>query len=142
MNRKLIITILLLFTLFSMFSQQLLDKAKIIENYKDGLRKGVNASAEESYEACLLKSQGWIYVMPSPKSDKAAWGNKDKRTTWWLGYWYNEITNEYSETKPRQNEYGIFYGDKNNIKGKWKNGGSPEYPDKVMFLLSKTGGPF
>lgn len=98
--------------------------------FKTNSTSGSDNVAEE------LKSQGWSYTMPIPKSDQAEWGNEDGRTTWYYGYWYNQRTHEYSEKVPIRNSSGKFEGDKQNLKGKWRRGGSPPPPTKVMKLLS------
>ena len=84
--------------------------------------------------------QGWRYTMPRPKSSQASWGNSDRRTTWWNGYWFNNKTNKYSRTVPKKQTNGYYYGDSQEDKGYWRNGGSPITPTKIDWLLSTSGG--
>ena len=100
---------------------------------------GTQYSANENdiEEACLLAVQGWRYALPQPKSRQAAWGNPDGRTTWWYGYWENINTNEYSSRKPKLGQAGIWIGDRQNLKGYYRRGGSPGYPTKVETILSE-----
>jgi len=115
-----------------------------IENlsiYRKELRPNIKASEYDILIACELLSQGWKYIMPIPKSAKAAWGISDGRTTWWNGYWYNSKTKEYSSKNPIKNSKGIYVGDDNNQANTWRNGGSPLKPDTIMYLLSDNGGP-
>ncbi len=51
------------------------------------LRRGIQADKATLSAAVELYSQGWRFTMPRPKSAQAAWGNYDRRTTWWYGYW-------------------------------------------------------
>ena len=96
-----------------------------------------SASDNDSNEAYSLASQGWRYVLPQPKSNQAAWGNSDGRTTWWYGYWENIETNEYSSKKPQFGQSGIWVGDGQNQKGYYRRGGSPTYPSKVELILNE-----
>lgn len=105
------------------------------------LRQGVKASQIEIITAMEMYDQGWRYTMPSPKSAQAVWGNSDRRTTWWYGYWHNEKTGLYSDSTPKKGQSGMYLGDNQDQSGSWRNGGSPGYPDVYMFLLSNTGGP-
>lgn len=114
------------------------DKAS---QYRKNLRQGVKASEEEIAQACEMYMQGWRYTMPEPKSKKAAWGNYDRRTTWFRGWWYNEKTKQYSDTTPKKAKNGLYLGDNQNNAYSWTNGGSPAYPDVYMYLLSSSGGP-
>jgi len=109
--------------------------------YKDKLRKGISADEKEIQIACEIYAQGWRYTMPRPKSNQAAWGNRDKRTTWFYGWWYNEKTGEYSDATPQKTKSGLYKGDSRNNAHSWRNGGSPSYPDIYMYLLSSSGGP-
>ena len=84
------------------------------------------ASPEVQKQAQVMKEQGWVYVMPRPKSAKARWGNPDGRTTWWLGYWRNSKTRDYSRTTPTLDDEGQYTGDGVNDSGKWRRGGSPD----------------
>lgn len=85
-----------------------------------------------------MQKQGWEYIMPQPKSPQARWGNRDGRTTWWVGYWTNHITNETSENIPNFNS-GKYKGDNKGGRA-WRRGGSPGVPSKLEWLLSKHGG--
>ncbi len=106
----------------------------------DFLRGGISVDKQTLKKAVELYLQGWRYTMPRPKSTQARWGNSDGRTTWWKGYWYNEKTNKYSRTTPVEKENGNYYGDSQNQRGSWSNGGSPSYPTKIDWLLSSSGG--
>jgi len=88
--------------------------------------------------ALALHEAGWRYVMPRPKSAKAAWGHGDKRTTWWIGYWKNAKTGVYSLNVPRrvENQY-IPHG---SVTPGWRRGGTPPRPTKLQWLLSDSGG--
>ena len=101
----------------------------------------IKATKQEIITAIEMYNQGWRYTMPRPKSNQAAWGNTDGRTTWWNGWWYNEKTNLYSKTTPQKTKNGLYLGDNQNNSHSWSNGGSPRTPDKYMFLLSSSGGP-
>ena len=35
---------------------------------------------------------------------------------------------------------GHYYGDRQNDNGNWRSGGSPNYPSKIEWLLSSSGG--
>jgi hypothetical protein len=91
-------------------------------------------------QAVDMYNQGWRYTMPKPKSNQASWGNNDGRTTWWKGYWYNRITFKYSRLIPKCKANGKYYGDYQNDKDYWRNGGSPSRPTKIEWLLSSSGG--
>ena len=104
------------------------------------LRQGISVDKQTLVVAVEMYLQGWRYTMPRPKSSQASWGNYDGRTTWWKGYWYNNKTQNYSKTTPRKQTNGYYYGDKQNNKGYWSNGGSPRYPSKIDWLLSSSGG--
>jgi hypothetical protein len=105
------------------------------------LRSGRTAGAAEVATATALKKAGWTYVMPKPKSAQAAWGNKDGRTTWFLGYWQQTGSTELSVRMPAKQVDGSFKGDGAATPGAWKNGGSPPAPSNVEWLCSITGGP-
>ena len=104
------------------------------------LRQGISANKQTIRTAIEMYEQGWKYTMPEPKSAQATWGNYDRRTTWWRGYWYNKKTNKYSENTPKKGENGYYYGDGQNNAGYWRNGGSPQRPSKIQWLLSSHGG--
>jgi len=114
----------------------------IVMEYKFKLRQGVKASSSEVQAACEMLYEGWAYTMPRPKSSQAAWGNSDKRTTWWNGYWHNSKTNAYSSITPYKGDSGAYIGDGQNRSNNWRNGGSPGMPDIYMILLSDSGGPY
>src|SRR5436190_24378787 len=64
------------------------------------LRGGISCDETTLAAASVLAKDGWIYVMPKPKSPQAAWGNRDGRTTWWVGYWTNARTKATSGKQP------------------------------------------
>jgi hypothetical protein len=104
------------------------------------LRKGsFYCDATTRQTALELVHAGWRYVMPKPKSPKAAWGVTDGRTTWWNGYWQNETKHEFSSIQPVKGEDGSFKG--NGLGGpSWRRGGSPSAPSKIEWLCSISGG--
>lgn len=102
------------------------------------LRGGIQADNATIQKALEMKRQGWTYIMPEPKSAKAAWGNKDGRTTWWVGYWTNDKTTETSSDEPVLKN-GKYVGDGQGVRV-WRRGGSPAPPTKIEWLLSKSGG--
>ncbi len=89
--------------------------------------------------AVVLRHAGWVYIMPQPKSPQAAWGNRDGRTTWWVGYWLNDKTQATSLTQPAKDDEGVFVGDGSGGR-RWRRGGSPLAPTKIEWLCSKAGG--
>jgi len=117
------------------------DMGSLVTLYKPKLRRGTAATDAEILAACELLSQGWTYHMPHPKSPQAAWGNGDRRTTWFNGWWYNDKTKLYSDTTPAKSASGLYLGDNQNSADTWRRGGSPAMPDVYMFLLSPDGGP-
>ncbi|MDD5265061.1 MAG: DUF3157 family protein [Candidatus Bipolaricaulis sp.] len=104
------------------------------------LRQGTQADVAAQTTAVEMYLQGWRYAMPLPKSAHAAWGNTDGRTTWFYGYWCNILTNQVSKTQPQKKENGLYYGDGQDLRNMWRNGGSPAYPTKLEWLLSASGG--
>lgn len=104
------------------------------------LRGGISANKQILVSAVEMYLQGWRYTMPKPKSSQACWGNHDGRTTWWKGYWYNNKTHKYSRRRPEKQSNGYYYGDDQNDKDYWSNGGSPGRPTKIDWLLSSSGG--
>jgi hypothetical protein len=106
----------------------------------DFLRKGIAADKQTIITAVELYSQGWRYTMPRPKSAQASWGNGDHRTTWWNGYWQNEKAGAASQKDPMKRSSGLYYGDNQDLRGTWRNGGSPPTPTKIEWLLSSSGG--
>lgn len=104
------------------------------------LRQGIAVKAETIRTAVEMYLQGWRYTMPRPKSKQAAWGNRDGRTTWFYGYWYNVKTGECSKETPVRKENGNYHGDYQDLRGYWRNGGSPRWPTKIEWLLSDGGG--
>ena len=101
------------------------------------LRPGRTVSAADQEMATELATRGWTYVMPRPKSAKAAWGNPDGRTTWWVGYWRNERTRQTSIRQPAAEDE--YTGD-GEAPG-WRRGGTPSRPTNVEWLCSESGGP-
>ena len=101
------------------------------------LRPGRDANEEDLATARELVTRGWTYVMPRPKSSRAAWGNSDGRTTWWTGYWMNTSSGRASGEQPSAADG--YRGD--GIKPGWRRGGSPANPTDVQWLCSESGGP-
>ena len=119
------------------------DFSKIRDNeIPSFLRQGIKVDRQTLVIAIEMYLQGWRYTMPSPKSSQASWGNHDRRTTWWHGYWNNTKTNKFSRITPDKHSDGYYYGDGQNDKGYWRNGGSPGTPSKIEWLLSSSGGIF
>jgi hypothetical protein len=109
-------------------------------NIPDFLRQGVDATPNQIAIAIDMYNQGWRYIMPTPRSAQAKWGNTDRRTKWNEGGWQNEDTGAFSYSTPRRDTEGKYIGDgKNTIKSERQ--GSPGRPDVYMFLLSHSGGP-
>lgn len=105
-----------------------------------GLRKGDFSCDQATIQTALeLKRAGWTYIMPEPKSPQAAWGNRDGRTTWWVGYWVNKQNNSTSSTQPKKDASGQLVGDGNGSRS-WRRGGSPPPPTKIEWLCSDFGG--
>jgi micrococcal nuclease len=115
-----------------------------------GLRKGSFQVDKETIATALeLKNAGWKYLMPEPKSAQAAWGNSDKRTTWYVGFWVNKDGSK-SASQPKKNDKGEVKGDggagldiasEGQSGGRpWRRGGSPQSPTKMEWLLSESGG--
>ncbi len=102
------------------------------------LRGGIEVDRATIDLALVMQAQGWEYVMPIPKSPQAKWGNRDGRTTWWLGYWRNTKSRETS-ARPPKSRNGRFVGDGGGGRV-WRRGGSPRRPTKLEWLLSKRGG--
>jgi hypothetical protein len=102
------------------------------------LRGGIQADNATIQKALEMKRQGWTYIMPEPKSAQAAWGNRDGRTTWWVGYWTNEKNGETSSAEPVLKN-GKYVGDGHGVRV-WRRGGSPSLPTKIEWLLSTSGG--
>jgi len=103
------------------------------------LRKGISCDDATTQTALELKRAGWTYNMPEPKSAKAAWGVRDGRTTWWVGYWTNERNNSRSSIQPTKNAQGQLVGDGQGNRS-WRRGGSPAAPSQIEWLCSKSGG--
>ncbi len=104
------------------------------------LRQGTFACDKSTIETALaLQRSGWTYTMPKPKSPQAAWGNKDGRTTWFVGYWSNEKSRSTSAAQPEKDSKGEFVGDGKGAPS-WRRGGSPSLPTKIEWLCSKEGG--
>jgi hypothetical protein len=104
------------------------------------LRQGSVSCDKATIETALvLKHAGWMYTMPQPKSPQAAWGNRDGRTTWYIGYWSNDKTHATSSAQPKKDDKGELVGDGKGMPA-WRRGGSPAAPTKIEWLCSKTGG--
>lgn len=104
------------------------------------LRSTKNSIDKTTIESALqFKKAGWTFVMPEPKSPQAVWGNRDGRTTWWIGYWLNEKTKETSSTQPNKDSNGKLTGDGKGALA-WRRGGTPPPPSKIEWLCSKSGG--
>lgn len=117
------------------------DFDQLVDNrIPDFLRQGIPADKETIKVAIEMYTQGWRFTMPKPKSSQARWGNGDGRTTWWNGYWYNNKTLEYSRNTPQKSANGYYDGDEQRDRDTWRNGGSPEYPSIVQWLLSSGNG--
>jgi hypothetical protein len=89
--------------------------------------------------AVALKHEGWTYIMPEPKSPQAAWGNPDRRTTWWVGFWVNGKTSATSSKQPTKDDTGEWVGDDSGGRA-WRRGGTPPPPTKIQWLCSSHGG--
>lgn len=79
-------------------------------------------------EVSCLRQEGWRFHAPRPKSAQAAWGNYDRRTTWYFGYWAKDGGTEYSENTPavrRQGKLVVIEGDGVNNSQYYRHGGSP-----------------
>lgn len=73
-----------------------------------------------------IRAAGWRFHAPVPKSAQAAWGNQDRRTTWFYGYWTDGRS--VSHTVPRVRKFGSrckVFGDGVDNRGYYRNGGSP-----------------
>jgi len=106
--------------------------------FPTSLRGGIKVDQRTIDIALEMQKQGWVYVMPRPKSKQAGWGKTNGRTTWWVGYWLNEKTKQHSSTIPMLKD-GAYVGDGKSGPG-WRRGGSPRRPTKLEWLLSKSGG--
>ena len=104
------------------------------------LRGGIDVDHALLVQAVEMQLQGWRYTMPRPKSSQAAWSNPDGRTTWWLGYWYNTTTQSYSQETPYKRANGHYYGDGQDLRNQWRNGGHPRHPTQLEWLLSERDG--
>ncbi len=91
------------------------------------------APAADQQLANALKSAGWSYEFPQPKSKTAKWGNFNGSTTWWPGYWVNSKTGGTSAAQPTASD--AFKGD-GLPKPAWRKGGSPKEPSWVEWLCS------
>ena len=105
-----------------------------------GLRNGNFECDQATIQAALeLKVAGWSYIMPEPKSAGAAWGNPDRRTTWWVGYWMNKKTKDTSLDQPKKGDGVRWAHDGKGLRA-WRQGGSPGPPTKIEWLCSESGG--
>jgi hypothetical protein len=104
------------------------------------LRQGEVSCDKATIQAALeLKRAGCDYVMPEPKSPQARWGNRDGRTTWWIGYWQNKKAHLMSSKQPAKDEKREWIAD--GLGGPaWRRGGSPPRPSKIQWLCSESGG--
>jgi endonuclease/exonuclease/phosphatase family metal-dependent hydrolase len=100
------------------------------------LSKGA-ASSDDVRLAEQLVDAGWIFRMPRPKSSQAAWGVRNARTTWWVGYWANGKTKQTSEAQPTISNG--FVGDGKGSES-WRRGGSPARPTFIEWLCSEADG--
>jgi hypothetical protein len=86
-----------------------------------------NADTEASETCQKLTAEGWCFFPPLPKSKQAAYGNYDRRTTWWHGYWINDNLKECSGKVPRYIEkQDIVVGDGEDcrvLRSRYRNGG-------------------
>ena len=128
--RKMLLAALLLLSSSLGFGEQ----ARI----PSSLRGEIKVDQETVAIAIEMQKEGWVYVMPRPKSNQARWGNSDGRTTWWVGYWHNKKTKQSSSTTPKL-KGGLYVGNEEGSPG-WRRGGSPRRPTKLEWLLSKSGG--
>ena len=128
MKRRTFVVLLVAFLISAVFSQEIPSE----------LRGGIQADNATIQKALEMKKQGWTYVMPKPKSPQAAWGNRDGRTTWWVGYWTNDKTSETSSAEPVLTN-SKYVGDGRGSLG-WRRGGTSPPPTKIEWLLSKDGG--
>ena len=99
------------------------------------MSEGIYFNKDILVVASEMYSQGWRYFISMPKSQNAEWGVTDERTTWWKGYWYNKTTREYSESTPKKQTNNFYIGDNIKNSRRWKNGGSPDAPTKIEWLL-------
>jgi hypothetical protein len=128
MGQRVFLSVIFMLFTFHVFAQEVPSE----------LRGGIQADNATIQKALEIKKQGWTYIMPKPKSPQAAWGNRDGRTTWWVGYWINEKTSETSSTEPVLTN-SKYIGDSRGSLG-WRRGGTPPPPTKIEWLLSKEGG--
>ena len=117
------------------------NKADVVLQYEHTLRQSINATYDQVLRACQMRQQGWIYIMPAPKSEDAEWFNFDEETEWYNGWWSNFHTQKYSKTTPVLQPNGRYEGDDIDMSNTFSKGGSPGKPDIYMFLLSDCGGP-
>jgi hypothetical protein len=83
-----------------------------------------------------LRASGWRYIAPTPKSHQAAWGNYDRRTTWYYGHWTNGT--DFSDSQPKVQVFHGRYlviGDGINNSRYYRNGGSPAGLSKIEMQL-------
>jgi hypothetical protein len=128
MNKRVIAVLFFVLLASALYSQEI----------PPGLRGGIQADNATIQKTLEMQKQGWSYSMPEPKSPQAAWGNRDGRTTWWVGYWTNEKTGETSSSEPMLKN-GKYIGDAQGSR-RWRRGGTPPPPTKIEWLLSKSGG--
>ena len=133
-------SILLLLALIVSFLPAALTYADTTNSIRPELRQGSFSCDSATIDsATALHKAGWTYIMPQPKSAQAAWGNRDGRTTWYIGYWKNDKDRSTSLSQPVKNDAGQFVGDGKGGPA-WRRGGSPRTPTKIEWLCSNTGG--
>ncbi|MEO0685602.1 MAG: hypothetical protein AAFY76_11305 [Cyanobacteria bacterium J06649_11] len=104
------------------------------------LRLDIDVAQDVIDRANEMKTQGWIYHMPEPKSADADWTVTDGRTTWYDGYWENVLTDSYSTITPIRQVDGTYLGNNKRPKA-WRKGGRPKRdPSEIEYLLSEKGG--
>ena len=129
-----------LFVLVLGLNAAVLTAAETTNSIPKELRASKVVCDKATIETALeLKHAGWTYIMPEPKSPQAAWGNRDGRTTWWIGYWVNKNTDSTSSTQPAKDANGELVGDGKGSRS-WRRGGSPPPPNKIEWLCSDFGG--
>jgi hypothetical protein len=116
-------------------------RAQMTNSIPSELRAGNFSCDKATIDTALaIKHAGWTHIMPQPKSPQAAWGNRDGRTTWWVGYWINVKTDSTSSIQPtKDNTGGQWVGDSKGVRY-WRRGGSPPRPTKIEWLCSNSDG--
>lgn len=107
-------------------SERLSDGRRIIVTESNELIPESDLVARCHSEAECLRTAGWRFHAPRPKSAQAAWGNHDRRTTWFYGYWTDG--KRVSDSIPHIRRFGskaLVVGDGIDNRGYYRNGGSP-----------------